>query len=347
MTTRDDRRAHWLIVRAVSIFLAGVVLLWVLYQVREVLLILYVAGLLAIGISPLVRWLERRRFSTSRRRRLPRWVAILWLYIGLTVVVAGAFSIILPPLVVQATELWKNLPDLVHRAQEVLRGWGLTRGEWSWAEIVKSLPNPGIAVSGILSALQSLVGIVGAIVTVFVLPYYLLLEGDTLQKTFLKLFDAEERPQVARITGAVTVKLGAWLGGQLLLALVIGSTAALGLWLLGVPYFLVLALLAGVGEMIPVVGPIIAAVPAVLVGFSTSIQTGVFVAVYFSIQQFIENHFLVPRIMQRQVGLSAVAVIVALLLGTQLLGLVGALLAVPSAAIVQVLFQEFVERDAE
>jgi predicted PurR-regulated permease PerM len=338
---------HWLIVRAVTVLVAGLAVLWMLYLVREVLLILYVAGLLAIGISPLVRRLERRRFSSRRRRRLPRWAAILVLYVGLILAVAGALWIILPPLISQTQQLWANLPELADRWQAQLRTWRLPSTQWSWSAIVKSLPSPGVAMSGIMSALQGIVGVAGAIVTVFVLPYYLLIEGDSLQKGFLKLFAKDRRPQVARITDAVTIKVGAWLGGQLLLAAVIGSTAAFGLWVMGVPYFWVLALLAAIGEMIPVVGPILASIPAILVGFTVSTPVGLSVAGYFAFQQFIENNFLVPRIMERQVGLSAVAVIVALLLGTELLGVVGALLAVPSAAIAQVLFQELVERDDE
>lgn len=341
MYPRDDSQQPFPIVRAVATLIAGVVLVWILYSVRKVLLVLYIAALLAIGLSPIVRRLEGLR----QKGRAPRWAAILVVYIGIIAAIVAAFSIMLPPLITQATALWNNLPDLAQRGQALLRRLGLSSGKWSWAELVRSVPSPELAVTGILSALQSIAGVVGALLTVFVLPYYMLLEGDELQRTFLALFAPHRRAQVARITDAVTEKVGAWLGGQLLLALVIGSTAALGLWLLGVPYFWVLGLVAAVGEMIPVVGPILAAIPAILVGFTVSVQTGMFVAVYFVIQQFVENQFLVPRIMQRQVGLSAVAVMAALLIGTELLGLVGALLAVPSAAIVQVLFQEFVEHE--
>jgi predicted PurR-regulated permease PerM len=292
-----------------------------------------------------VRRIEKRRMVGNRRRRLPRWAAILVLYIGVIVAIAGALFIILPPLVTQIQALWTNLPDLAQRGQEQLVRWRLVSAKWSWAEIVRSLPSPEIAITGIVGALQSLVGGAAAVVTVFVLPYYILIESGDMHATFLKLFDEDRRPQVARITSAVTEKVGAWLGGQLLLAVAIGSTAAIGLWLLGVPYFWVLGLIAGIGEMIPVVGPILAAVPAIFVGFTVSAPTGISVAIYFSIQQFIENNFLVPRVLGRQVGLSAIAVVVALLVGTELLGLVGALLAVPSAAIIQVLFQEFMARD--
>ena len=345
MTSADEERYRRLIVRAVVVFLTGLVLIWLLFAIRSVLLLLYVAGLLAVGLSPIVRQIERRRGKGGRKRRLPRWAAILVLYIGVILAIAGMLSILLPPLIEQARALWTNLPDLAARGQETLRRWGLWSGKWSWADLARSLPSPELAITGIFSALQGLLGIVGAVVTVFVLPYYILIEADDLHATFLRLFPEERRPQVARITRTVTEKVGAWLGGQLLLALVIGSTAALGLKLMGVPYFWVLALLAAVGEMIPVVGPILAAIPAILVGFTVSTQTGMVVAAYYALQQFIENNFLVPRIMERQVGVSAITVMVALLIGTNLLGLVGALLAVPTAAIVQVLFQEFMKKD--
>jgi predicted PurR-regulated permease PerM len=130
------------------------------------------------------------------------------------------------------------------------------------------------------------------------------------------------------------------MAGQLLLGAIIGSTAALGLWILGVPYFYVLALIAGIGELIPIVGPLLAAIPAVVVAFSVSPATALGVAVFFFLQQQVENHVLVPKVMSRQVGISPVLVIMALLIGGSLLGLVGAILAVPTAAILQVLLQE-------
>ncbi len=111
---------------------------------------------------------------------------------------------------------------------------------------------------------------------------------------------------------------------------------------MGVPYFYVLALVAGIGEMIPVVGPLLAAIPAIVVALTVSPELALGVTVFFIVQQQVENHVLVPKVMERQVGVSAVVVIVALLLGGSLLGIVGAILAVPTAAILQVLFEELV-----
>ncbi|HWB16125.1 MAG TPA: AI-2E family transporter [Vicinamibacterales bacterium] len=332
---------------AVALTLFGLVALWVLFLVRHVLLLLYVAGLLAIGFGPAVRWLEQRRGAATagrRRRRLPRWAAILILYVFILGTLGGLLAVILPPLVSQSTDLWQKLPTYADELQGVLQRRGLISHPYTWNEMLKNVPSPGLAVAGVFGALQSVAGAVGAFVTILVLPYYLLLDAQSLESGFLRIFPHSQRREVATLTHEVTLKISAWLGGQLVLAFIIGSTAALGLWLLGVPYFYVLALVAGVGELIPVVGPILAAIPAILVAFTVSVETGIFTASYFVIQQFVENHFLVPRVMQRQVGVSAVTVIAALLIGSELLGIVGALLAVPTAAILQVLFDAFVAR---
>ena len=145
------------------------------------------------------------------------------------------------------------------------------------------------------------------------------------------------------MTRAITVKVSAWLGGQLFLGAVIGITSAVGLWLIGIPYFYVLALISAIGELIPVVGPLLAAIPAIAVAGTVSYQKVVIVIIFFVVQQQFENHVLVPKVMSRQVGVRAVTVIVALLIGGKLLGILGALLAVPTAAILQVLFTEVMD----
>ena len=160
MTSADEERYRRLIVRAVVVFLTGLVLVWLLFALRKVLLLLYVAGLLAVGLSPIVRHIERRRGKGGRKRRLPRWAAILVLYIAMLLTIAGMLSILLPPLIEQAAALWTALPDLAARGQQTLRRWGLWSGKWSWADLARSLPSPELAISGIFSALQGLLGVV-------------------------------------------------------------------------------------------------------------------------------------------------------------------------------------------
>ena len=342
MTTRSDQNR--LILRGVLTLVAAIVAVWVLYELRGVLILIYVSTLLAMGFSPIVRALERRR-----QFRLPRWAAILVVYVGVLLTIAGLLSLVVPPLVSQVTQLYTDLPRIIDKFQKMLVDRGLVESTWNWSDMLKNVQSTGLA-TGLLGALQTMIGLAATLVTVItvlLLPYYLLLEAASLQKGFLHLFDPDSRPRVARISREVTTKAGAWLSGQLLLGGVIGTTATIGLWILGVPYFYVLGLIAGLGEMIPVIGPILAAVPAVFMGLTVSGKTAVFVLIYFTIQQLVENNVLVPRIMERQVGVSAATVIVALLVGSQLLGILGAVLAVPTAAIIKVLLQEYLEREEQ
>jgi predicted PurR-regulated permease PerM len=341
MTPAEQNRV---IARAVTMSILGIGAAVVVYLVRDVLLMIYISSLLAIGLSPAVRKIERSPMK-FRRVRVPRWLAILALYVVFLLAAVLVLAMILPPLAGQISQLAQDLPGYVDQLQRKLvsRGWIARR--WSWSDLFTNLQVPGFAITGIFGALQGVIGVFGTVVTVLILPFYLLLESAALHDGFLRLVKPENRARADRVARAVTVKVGAWLGGQLLLALIIGASATIGFWLIGVPYFYVLGLIAAVGEMIPVVGPILAAVPAIFLGLTVSPQTALMVTAYSWAQQFVENNLLVPRIMERQVGVSPVTIMVALLVGTSLLGFVGAILAVPSAAIVQILVQEYLARE--
>jgi predicted PurR-regulated permease PerM len=217
-----------------------------LFLLRRVLLVLYISTLLAIGFSPAVHWLERQRFFANRKR-LPRWAAILVLYAGALGLFALLLWIILPPLFGQINELRTRMPTYLDLLQTELVRFGIMDPSFTWGDLVKGVQTPGVALSSILGAVQSVIGAIGTVVTVLLLPFYFLVEASTLQIAFLHLFSKERRPRVARITAGVTLKVGAWLSGQLLLGAVIGSTAAIGLWIIGVPYYYVLGLLRAKG----------------------------------------------------------------------------------------------------
>lgn len=333
-----------LILFAIVMTALTAVIFWTLYLVRGVLLIIYVSVLLAIGISPLVRIIERQRLLPIGSRRFPRWLAILVIYFAVIGTMMLVVSLVATPLAVQAQELWNRLPELLDRVQQELMKLGVIRQPITLRDALAQAPGPGKDAAGII--FEGIIGVIGGafgLVTILILTFYLLVDAESIFESFIRLFPRERRDRVANASREVSLKVSAWLGGQLLLGAIIGSSAALGLFLMGVPYFYVLAVVAGVGELIPIVGPILAAIPAVLVGLSVSPQLALGVAIFFFLQQQVENHVLVPKVMSRQVGISAVTVIVALLLGGSLLGLVGALLAVPSAAIVLVILQELLD----
>jgi predicted PurR-regulated permease PerM len=342
--TRLDAKRR-LILWAIAMSALAIVLMWILYLVREILLLIYVSALFAIGFSPVVRLIERQRLLPVGTRRFPRWSAILVLYVVIigTLVLIGAM--ILPPLIDQARALWAALPDMFDRAQNWLVQRGVLDRKLTLREAVQRAEGPSTdAVGTVLGALVGFVGGLFGLFTILILTFYFLVEAASLRESFLRLFVRSRRPQVAAALREVTFKVSSWLTGQLMLGGIIGVTAAIGLWLLGIPYFYVLALIAAVGELIPVVGPLLAAIPAIAVAATVSLQKVALVIIFYIVQQQFENHVLVPKVMERQVGVSAVTVIVALLMGGSLLGIVGAILAVPTAAILQVVLQEVLSR---
>jgi len=321
-----------------------------LYQVRTVLMLVYVSGLLAIGLAPIVRAVERQKMLPVGTRRFPRWVAILTLYVALLSVLVGVGFAVVPPLVAQAQALSRRIPDLFARAQQFLMDRGLIDHELTMTEALQKAPSGvlssgGDAVATVIGAVMGLAGGVFGLLTILILTFYMLVESDTIFRRFVRLFPVEQRLRVATVSSDISMKVSAWLGGQLLLGAIIGVTATVGLWLIGVPYFFVLGLIAGIGELIPMVGPLLSAIPAIVVALTVSPGLALATAVFFLAQQQFENHLLVPKLMERQVGVSAVTVIVALLIGGSLLGIVGALLAVPTAAALQVIIDELTEND--
>jgi predicted PurR-regulated permease PerM len=241
-----------------------------------------------------------------------------------------------------------DLPSRVDRAQKQLLAWQVLPETVTLTDLLQHAPaGSADVVTTVVSALWSFVGGLFGTVTILLLTFYLLVEAQSVFDVFVRLFPRGHRARVAEVSERAAVKISAWLGGQMLLGLIIGVTTAIGLALMGVPYFYVLALIAGIGELVPMVGPLLSAIPAVIVAFTVSPGLAVAVAVFFAAQQAVENNVLVPKVMGQQVGLSAVTVIVALAIGSELLGLIGAILAVPTAAIMQVLVEELVLRPEE
>jgi predicted PurR-regulated permease PerM len=336
---RDNPRA---LIRYALVGLAlTIAIAWTMYLVRGALLLIYMSVLVAIGLAPLVAAIERRRWPGAKR--LPRWGAILIIYLCFLAFLVGLGLLVIPPLVTQARELWSALPGMLRQGQQWLIDRGLLSRELSFREALEQAPGTGSdAVGTLVAAVWGFVGGVFGLVTILILAFYLMVDAESFVRGFVRLFPRAERPRVEEGCRRISTKVSAWLGGQLLLAGIIGGTAALGLFLMGVPYFYVLALIAGIGEMIPIVGPLVAAVPAIAVAFTVSPTLALGVAIFFFAQQQFENHVLVPKVMERQVGVSAAAVIVALLVGGTLLGVVGAILAIPTVAILQVIFEELI-----
>lgn len=313
---------------------------WMLVTASAALVLIYLSALLAVGLAPLVGELERRAWFFGHRPS--RTMATTLVYLTGTVIFVIALVVVVPTIVTQAREFALYAPQATTRLQSWLMARGLLQRTVTVQELLTKAPAGSDTLGVVFDTVFGLVGGVAGWVTVLMLSFYFLIESDGIFLTFVRFFPRPRRMQVRQVAGKITTKVSAWLGGQLLLAGMIGVSTALILALLGVPYFWVLAILAAAGELVPYVGPLLAAAPALLVAGGVSLQLAAAVAVFFLVQQQLENHIVVPRVMENQLGLSAATVIVALLIGGSLLGMAGVALAIPTAAILHVLAQELI-----
>ncbi len=342
MTQRD------VVVRTATVLgliMLAVVLAWFVRAVSDILILLLVSAILAAGLAPVVSLLQRGRLPGGTR--LSRGVAIFVLYLVLFAVIALILSLILVPAVNETGVFIQNLPDLLGR----FHGWLLDlRRHYPWMpdlagaleripQQLASLSQYGAAAAGV--AFRFLGGL-ASVITVLVFTFYMLLEGSKIEGAILALFPQKEQPLVDRVLHRIGGKFGGWLRGQMLLSFTMAVIVTLGLLLppVHMPYPALLGIVAGVGELIPVVGLSLAAAVAILVALSQGLGTLVYVVVFYTIAINLDTHILAPRIMSRAVGTSPLLTLFALLAGIKILGILGGLLAVPLAAALQVIVSE-------
>lgn len=306
------------------IFIALFILsLLIIYLIRDLLLILFVAVILMSALSPSV--------SFFTKLKVPKAIGIAITYIIIIAAASGLLAIVLPPLLEETSRLFSTLPPLL---DQLLNS----------AAIDKSLLQSQLSTlsKNVFSITLSIFDNLLTIIFLLVFTFYLTLERENLESRLASLFIGRQE-RVKRLIVQIEEKLGSWLRGQLFLSLIIGILSYIGLIILGIPYALPLAVVAGVLEVVPVIGPIVSAIPSILVALTISpiLSLGV-AAMYFVIQQ-LENHLIVPQVMKRAVGLNPLVVILAIAVGSRLLGIGGALLAVPIAVVLQIIVSEIIE----
>lgn len=344
----SDREFTRRLLQTVATVVGAVVVLAAVWAARSALMVIYVSALIAMGFSPVVRVLERPRHENGHGF-VPRWLAILAIYLTIVGVTILVGLLVVPPLVAQATTLWDRAPEEFNKLQTWLRGHNLMTRRITLAQAVENAPNGSgaNAVGTVLVAVSTLIGGLFGLITILILSFYLLIEAQRMFDYLMRFVPAGRRSDVATAAREAVSKVSAWLRAQFVLAGVMGTFAAVGLWWMGVPYFYVIALVAAIGETIPVIGPIIGGFAAVSVALTVSPKLALTVGIYFLALHQLEANVLVPKIMERRVGVSPVAVIIALVIGGDLYGLAGAILAIPTAAILSVIIEEFAGHTGE
>jgi len=339
---RRNRLLLWLTLAALV-----AVVLWIS---RQVLLPYVVSLVLAYLLLPLVNWLDNHMPARFHQWRIDRPLAIILTYILVLAIVGGILAFAVPLLINQVEYLIQNWPTLVEKAQD----WGKQGVNWyetlpdTWRTAVetnlKSLHSEVVSAiqNGVVAAIRQLFSTFGFIIGFIVIPFwmfFILHDAGQVKKGALGVFPESIRADIVAVAGLVDDVLSAYIRGQFLLMVFVGGLATIALLIIGVPYALVLGLIAGIFEALPVVGPLLGAIPAVLVALLGNPISAVYVAIaFFAIQQ-IENLLLVPRISGKSVKLHPAVVMVVLVLGNQLAGFTGMLLAVPVTAIIRDVFK--------
>jgi predicted PurR-regulated permease PerM len=291
----------------ILIVLAG---LWFVFEIKDILILLFVSFILMSALRPLVDWMGRMR--------IPRVLSIFILYAGVFGLFGGAIAGIVPTLVAQSGKLFSEFPDLMQRTFPYL-----TLDLRSLTQQVAPVGENLVKVT--LGVFSNFI----AMLTVFTFTFYFLLERRNIEEFMTGLFGEQLGERAFGILIRVEKRLGSWVLGELFLMAFIGTFCYLGLFFLHVDFALPLAILAGLLEIVPTIGPILSAVPAIAVAFPHSPLLALSVVALYIIVQQTENNIIVPLVMRKSVGLQPLLTILALMIGGRFAGVAGAILAVP------------------
>ncbi len=320
-----------------SIFKVIMILLsfWSVFLITDMFILLFVALVMASALDPLV--------DVLKKWKIPRSVSMVFVYLLLLGAFSAIVTLIAPPVVEQFKALIGHVPELVAWAQGLLAQMSIVVPEAAQqADVIKiqALENTG----QLLSAAGGILGGLVSIVIIGVMTFYFAVEEEGLKKFVGTITPIKNNPYIFSLINRIQRRLGHWLKGQVLLSFIIFILEYIGLTILGVEYALVLALLGGMLEIIPMLGPVIAAIPAVFLAFTISPTKALFVIVLFVIIQQLENHIIAPNVFGASVGLNPLVVIIAIMIGATLAGALGALVAVPVATAIGVYMDDLSEK---
>lgn len=312
-----------------------------LYIIRDIVAMLLVSILLAAVLDPIADYFGKKR--------IPRSLTVLVIYILLFLVLGVLILAIIPPMVEQTRQvignsgsIWDKVVSSFASLQSLSAHYGLE------ASFKQSVASFGETLSGSFTNLYStLSNVVGGIISFFVIlviTFFLVVEKSSIHDIFNSVVPTRHRDYLTSIFSKMQQKVGHWLMGQIILMLFVGILSYIGLLAFGVEYALLLAIIAAITEIIPYIGPVVGGVPAVLFAFAISPTAGILVFVFYFLIQRVENTILVPKIMQKATGLNPIFAILALAVGFTVGGIAGGLLAIPVATAINVVLSDHMER---
>jgi predicted PurR-regulated permease PerM len=327
-----------------TVFVVCVFLIfWLLYRLGFLIFLLFVAIVVGTAIRPMVEWLQRRGVS--------RIAGVIIIYFLLAAFATGILALVFPLIADQTTQISQNLPQyyaeirraLVNSDNHLLQNIAFRLPD-QLSLFLSTKPNAEVNVLNqvtqtVYYANLIVKGIL-SILAIFLLAYYWTQESSLVVRTLIRLVPLHRRHETQEFVQLAERKIGGYVRGQGILCLVVGLAAFVFYTLIGLPYTLVLAIFAGIMELIPVFGPALGAIPAFLAALSIDSSKAIWVLVATGLIQSIENLWLVPRIMKNSMGVNPIIILLSLVAFGSVFGFVGALLALPLAAIIQLILDQ-------
>lgn len=323
-----------------------IVLFYAAYLLKDLILIVLLSIIIASSVEPMTRWFVERK--------IPRLLGVILIYLTLAGIIVGSVFYLLIPLLSESTDVLRNLPSYLssQTVEQTLPASGFLAEQSSFVSGIRNAIDIKEVVGGInamiegfsTGAFNTIAYVFGGVVSfilMIVLSFYLSVDENGVAKFLRIITPLKHEKYVLNLWGRAQTKIGLWMQGQLILAVIIAMLVYLGLTLLGVPNALLLAFLAGLFEIIPLFGPILASIPAVMLAFvSGGISLAVVViGLYLIIHQF-ENHLIYPLVVKKVTGVSPIVSIVALVAGWELAGFLGIVISVPVATVLMEFFDD-------
>lgn len=323
-------------ISAITIFKGLLILavFWMIYFLKDVFVLVLLSFILSTALSPLVDRIEKRK--------IPRSISVLMVYVSAGFIVYLMFLAIVPNVLIQINSISQNKSFYIEEATEVFNN-----APDPIKEGIRDLPSKikDVSVNGFLSGALGIFNGIFGFITVLVLAFYFLLDKDSIDNLIVRYFPENYKRRGSRVLKKISRNMSLWFRGQIALSLIIGFISYIGLLVIGVKYALTLAVWVAFTELIPIIGPILGGIPAVLIASTDSLNKGVYVILLYIVIQSLEGHILVPQVMKKALGLSSAFIIISILIGARLFGVLGIILAVPVGSALSVILEEIHEYD--
>ncbi len=315
--------------RTIVIILLLLLLIRLIFMVKELIFSFLIAFIMMSALTPLVTMLQRKK--------IPRGLSAFIIFVLVLALIIYIFSAIIPPVIAETSSFFNNFPRILGNVNPGL------------AQYLKSdlftqyIPN---LTNNALVFFKNVFSNVIFVITTIVFSFYFIIEESAIKQFLNKLLGSREGFHIAHILERSEKRMRAWFWGETILMITIGILSFIGLTLMGIKYAITLAIIAGLLEVVPVLGPILAAIPAFIIAASQSYFLGISVlALYFIVQQ-VENHIIVPQVMKKTVGLNPIIILSALIIGGKLAGATGVLLAIPITLLIETILIETLREKA-